>query len=126
MRDSKLTTEEKDSAKGDALLQQKRLLALKTELKKETDKAQFALAAAKEKAQKAVDKKNEVRLDSKAKLEIAKELMQLADVSKKLGDDEKKNTEVREESAKKVKDFIEGERKKTKTLRKGFQGLIKD
>lgn len=95
IKDSTLTKEAKDKVSNAALLAQKRLLALKTELKKETDKKQFALAAAKEKAQKDVDKKFEVKLDSKSKLAIAKKVMQLADVSKKLTGDVKADAKIR-------------------------------
>jgi len=98
MSSTEITAEDKEKRKGEALNAQKFLLALKTELKKETDKKQFALAAAKEKAQKDEDKKNEVKLDSKDKLAINKSMAKLADVSKKLTKDPKKDAEIRKEA----------------------------
>lgn len=66
-----MTKDARKDLKKAAELAQKKYLALKTEVKKEDDKNAQALEVAREEEQAREDKKNEHKLDSKKKLELA-------------------------------------------------------
>lgn len=75
-----------------AELAQKKYLALKTEVKKEDDKKAQALEIAKEEEQAREDKRNEHKLDSKKKLELANQIKELTSFVKT--DDEAENKKL--------------------------------
>jgi len=130
MKDPTATQEQKDAAKAGASEAQKVGLYLKKEIKRRKDEAAALLAEAKAKAQAELDRKNEVKLDSKAKLKIAGEVQALADVTADIKDldataDADKIAEIKRAAQKKVRNYVTGLRKDMKKVRKENQDLVK-
>jgi hypothetical protein len=114
-----VSAEKKAEIKKAAEDAQKLYLALKTEVKKDDDKKQAQIDLQKEKEQAEFDKRNEVKLTSKERLEIVKSVQQVGAVDKNASAEEKAK------ALEKAKSLALDEKDKMKTALKAMDAALK-